>query len=192
MNGILFGIDPNETTELDLCLEAGKLKVQSWERAVEGLKAEAAEATEDRKATAAAELAAAERALAAARADVTAYVPGSGPVFVLGHLPPTRAAEADALAGEVFAVADRRQRVVLDLEWQKLVVRYAVRSHRGFRTRGGTELPFQAAAPETLDGKARAVVSDETLELYATSRILRELAMLANRRVRLDDAGKNA
>jgi len=175
---IPYGIDPDETWELDLCAALATYAVETWEHTV----ARAKEKGDD------AATSAAEKALDAARADLAGYEAGSGPVFKIGHIPNGKRAE---IGGEAMAKArleigpesEKRTRA-----WSEEVVRWSVRGHRNLRTRAGAEVAFVSEAEKWL-GVERQLVSRRTLESYQA--VVDDLAILILRSQRLGETAKN-
>jgi hypothetical protein len=188
---IAYGINPAETWEIDFHAERLRWTVENLREAARYARERAT--TEKAKPDGAAQKAEVEERLAAGfdgraaalDAELTAYTPRTGPVFVVGHIPNALRAEIVGEADEIRRLPEGAERVKRDTAWAEKVVRYAIRGHSGLRTRRGEELPFTA---EQLDGRASPARS--TLEAYQA--ILGDLAILALRSQRLDEAGKNA
>lgn len=185
-----YGIDPDETWELDFALEDGRFTLEALRREVERGRA-ALEKEQDGEKRKASEtrIAAAEKAIPALEADLAAYEPGSGPVFTVGSIPNGKRAEIQGDELEVFRLPDGKDRIVRDRAWAELVVRWSVRGHRGLRSlKTQKEIPFRSEAVE-FAGEQRQLVSRKTLDAYGP--IIGRLAVLVLRSQQLDEAEKN-
>jgi hypothetical protein len=178
MGLIPYGLNPDETWEIDFAAERAKSTVQD-------LRGAAARVTE-KDATAAKRI---EEQAAALEAELAAYVPGSGPVFVVGPIPNGMRAEIAGEAQALGSVTDDVEHARRDVAWSEKVIRWAVRGHRNLRTARGAEVAFEAEEVEW-DGRKRKLVARPTLEAYQP--ILGDLALACLRSQRLDEAGKNA
>lgn len=189
---IPYGIDPDETFELDFCLEQATGLVEIRERILRNAKERATrgDAVEGAsKPGAETELLTAEKALEAARAELAAYVPGTGPIFVVGHIPNGKRAEISGESGELAQLGPGSATEKRGREWSEGVVRWAVRGHRNLTTRSGKTIPF-VTVEETWLGEPRQLVARKTLEAYQV--VIDELALLILRAQRLGETGKNA
>lgn len=200
---IPYGVDPDETWEVDYVQESARRLIRANRAAAAVAREEAQRIDPDRlpegERQAARERV--ERVLAAAaacdaqaaklEADLAGYTPGSGPVFVVGPLPNGKRGEIRGEGLEVARLGEGKDANARDERWAEEVVRWSVRGHRGLKSRRGAELPF---VPETITwaGEPRQVVSRKTLEAYGASRVLSELALLVLDSQRLEEAGKNA
>jgi hypothetical protein len=185
-----FGLDPDETWEIDFSLEAGRMTLDGLTRAIEKRRAEiAAEKDEAKRAGIEGALAAAEKAAAKLRADLASYEPGCGPVFIVGPIPNGKKAEIDGDQYEALRLDDGKEKLARDRAWAAEVVRWSVRNHRNFLSaKSRNPIPF---VTEEVDfaGAKRTVVARRTLEAYGP--ILGDLAILVLRSQRIDEAGKN-
>lgn len=162
---IVYGLDPDETWELDYSLEVGRFRERVWGELLARAKtpAEAGEA---------------EAALTAARADLAGYAAGSGPIFIVGHVPAAKRPEIQGLGLELSKIPpDAKERPPGEFAWQREIVRWAVRGHRNLRRPSGAEVPFEAEGVP-FDGETRQVVSRRTLEVYGLSGLLQGLGGL--------------
>lgn len=198
-----FGIDESETRELDLALAEGRARVKTAEAMLADARAKLVQRVKDREAAkegealvldrlaaeADARVAEAEKALDGARRDLEAYVPGSGPVFIVGHIPSVKRAELEGERVDIFGATSAADSSKRDYEWGREVVRFAVRGHRGVRVRKG-EIPF-ASEKLKVDGNDREVVAKATLEAYGPN-LVRVVARHAWQEQFLEDAEKNA
>ncbi len=166
---MIYGIDPDETWDVDYCLESIRLRVEEARAAGPG----------------------GAEALAAAERDRGEYAPGSGPVFRVGHPPSAKAYEIMGLAAENVGKPLGAEKLGTIYRWEREVVRWSVRGHHNlrFRRRDGTtaEVPFESA-----EVAGRPVVSDKTLEVYGASGLLGPLARMVYDAQRLSEPEKNA
>jgi hypothetical protein len=186
-----FGLDPDETWEIDFSLEAGRMTLEGLGRALTKRRAElAAEKDEAKRAALEGVIASAEKAAANLEADLASYEPGCGPVFVVGPIPNGKRAEIDGESYEALRLADGKEKLARDRAWAESIVRWAVRDHRGFLSgKSRKPIPFVTEEVDFAGGK-RTVVARRTLEAYGP--ILGDLALLILRSQRIDEAGKNA
>lgn len=204
---IPVGIDPSEVWEVDFCLEAGRFAVEAWRetlaraREVEaaamvgaekgvGDDEEGAVKAKQAQAEAAEKVAAAERGLAAAEADLASYVPGTGPTFVVGHIPGARRAEIAGMMADTRAAKTDRERFPAEQAWRREVVRWAVRGHRGLFRRDGSEQAFDGRQV-ALAGETITQPTERQLEVYVGAGMLGDLCSICLRPQGLDEAGKN-
>jgi hypothetical protein len=179
---MVYGIDPDETWELDFIAEEGRLTLEMLRRHIDRMKA-------DSVADAAA-LEGAEAKAAALERDLAAHASGAGPVFLLGAIPNGKRAEIQGDSMEVLKLPEGRERLVRDREWAENVVRWGVRGHRNLVS-GKSKKPIAFATEDvTWWGEKRQVPSRKTLEAYGP--ILGDLAILILRSQRFDEAEKNA
>lgn len=185
---IPYGVNADEVWQLDFAAARGRRDLEIHRDAIERSRQlaarEADEAKREGLARAVAEL---EKKAAALEADLAAYVPGSGPVFQVGHIPNALRAELVGEAQEIDQ-ATGAERMRRDVAWSEKVVRWAVRGHDNLRGRGGTVIPF-GSDPITWEGQPRPSPDRRTLEAYQP--FLADLALLAWQSQRLDEAGKN-
>lgn len=186
-----YGIDPDETWEIDYSLEEGRFTLDALRREIERLLGDLAK-EEDPTKRKALEHAVTSATATADRleADLAAYAPGTGPIFIVGPIPNGKRAEIRGASAEVAALASGRDRSHRLREIDELVIRWGVRGHRGLVSgRSGKPIPFTT---ETVPfaGGSRAIVSEATLEAYGP--ILSSLAFLVLRSQEIDEAGKNA
>lgn len=185
-----YGVDPDETWELDYSLEEGRFTLDALRREVASARADA-EREQDPKKRSALEASAAAAASAADKleADLAAYVPGSGPIFIVGPIPNGKRAEIRGDSLELVKLPSGRERSQRNRELDELVVRWGVRGHRNLLSgRSAKPIPFETEdAP--FAGGTRKVVSAQTLEAYGP--ILTSLALLVLRSQEIDEAGKN-
>ncbi len=191
----IYALDPDETWEIDYSLEVARFRERIWEQLLVKAKAasEAAAAAlaghgdEETPVRAAAQAKAAAEAeaqaqaaaqLEAARADLTGYEAGSGPIFTVGHIPAAKRPEIQGLGLELSRIApDAKERPPGEFAWQREIVRWAVRGHRNLRWRRGGDVPF-ASELVSFDGEQRPLVSRQTLEVYGQSGLLQGLGGL--------------
>jgi hypothetical protein len=189
---IPYGLNPNETWEVDFAAERARWMAEVWRAAAASAREEVSRLEKkprppDGSDPAEVQLRVAEdleRRVRDLEAELATYAPRSGPSFIVGHIPNAMRAEILGELAELRGMPDGAERVKRDVAWSEKVVRYSVRGHTGLRDRRGAELAFVS---EPLDGRpspARA-----TLEAYQP--ILGDLANLALRSQRLDGAGKN-
>lgn len=182
---IPFGIDPEETFELDYCLALGRYEVENAEARIEQLrgKSDPAKAEETAK-----RLELLERMLQSAKEDLAAYVPGSGPIFMVGHIPNGKRAEIGGESLALLKIEGEVESAKRNREWAENVVRWAVRGHRNLKTASGADVAFITETDKWL-GAERAVVGRKTLEAYQL--VIDDLAILVLRAQRLGETGKN-
>lgn len=185
MGLIPYGVNPDETWELDFPAVRAKRQIEKLRAAAERLRAKAEKPGGEASLEAANEL---DRKRAALEAELAEYKPGTGPIFVVGHMPNALRAEIIGESDEIIALPPGVEGSRRDTAWCEKVVRWTVRGHRGLRTASGVEVPFVAEA-FTWEGQARSAPSRQTLEAY--QEILGDLAPLALLGQRLDEAGKN-
>jgi hypothetical protein len=188
---IPYGLDPDETWEIDFAEASAQRAVEEIGEKAAALKVAAeAEKDEAKRATLLAGVKAAEETKAKLEGELAAYVRGAGTIFIVGPLPNGKRAELLGESYEVTKIAPGKDHSVRDTSWSEEVVRWTVRGHRNFKSgKSGKDLPFHT---ETADfaGEKRTVVGRKTLEAYG--RFIGELALVALRSQRLDEAGKNA
>lgn len=177
---IPLGVDIAEVWEVDYCSDVGRSDVESWREVL----AKAREAEDAEK------VAAAERGLAAAEAELAGYQAGAGPVFVVGHIPGAKRAEIAGMMADVREAKTERERFPAEQAWRREVVRWAVRGHRGLRRRDGTEQAFDGVSV-TLAGETFTQPSERQLERYIAAGMLAGLCMVALRPQGMDGAEKN-
>jgi hypothetical protein len=110
--------------------------------------------------------------LVAVRPDSTIDFEFKGVTFEIGIVP-------QHVYGKWIEIAAKYQSGKIKgedlLEAQKEIVRYAVKGHRDFKYSSGEEVPFKTSKAN-VRGKNYAVVADETLEIYFSTKIITELA----------------
>lgn len=203
---VVYGIDPDETWEIDYVAATTRRTIDSLRAHAKALRERAAgtdaslapdaKTVEEGAALAAAvrvdleaRAADAEAKASAAEADLAGYVPGSGPVFVVGSIPNGKRAEILGESIETQRMEHGTEALVRDRKWSETVVRWGVRDHRNLLSgKSKQPIPFR---PETIawDGEERKVPGRKTLEAYAP--ILGDLALLVLDSQRMDEAGKN-
>lgn len=200
---IIYGIDPDETWEVDFLAAQARRLIRANRAGAEAARNDAAKIDPERTPEAEREAAATRKGAlekaaafcnekaAKLEADLAAYQPGSGPVFLVAPLPNGKRGELIGEAQEVARLDDGKECASRDLAWSEQVVRWSVRGHRNLKKRNGQEIPF---ASEDLDwaGEKRKVVGRKTLEAYGATGILGSLALLILDSQRIDEAGKNA
>lgn len=179
---IPYGIDPDETWDVDFCAEVARSGIQ-MERQVASAMREAQLTAKSPEARASLEASAARADARAkeAEADLAGYRAGSGPIFRVGAIPGRRRAELLGRHQEVSALEEGQAKALATTDWARDVVAIAVKGHRNLRTIRGAEVPF-----ELTDGR----VSDRTLEAYG--QVLVDLAWVVLSQQRLEADGKNA
>ncbi len=191
-----YGLDPDETWEIDFSLEAGRMALESMKRSLErNRNALAAEQDEAKRAAFGTIVAAVEKAIAKSEAEIAAYVPGpTSAVFVVGPIPNGKRAELDGAQYEALRL-EGKAKIASDRAWAEQVVRWGVRGHRNFLdgkrdVETGERKPIEFCAEEVdFAGGKRTVVSRRTLEAYGP--ILGDLALIVLRSQQIDEAGKN-
>jgi hypothetical protein len=196
------GIDPTETWEIDYCAAAAEHAIGIWRANVEAARAELAAlptppacTTDEAKAKNAAErkafearLAAAEKGLAEAEAELAAYVKGTGPVFTLGWMPPQKRAMVAGMMSEAHRAVTDDERLEMRADWRREVVRWTVRGHANLVNAKGEALKFDGKAV-TLDGETYTQPSARQLNAYAFLGSLADLCLAAQS---LPELEKNA
>ncbi len=172
----VYGVDPDETWEVDYCLESIKLRIERLREAVKDPSLPGA-------------------ALAEAERELEQYARGSGPIFIVGHAPSLKSYEFMGMAAEYVERPIGAEKLRDEYRWEREVVRWSVRGHRNllFRRRDGTtpEVPFEQVEASS-GGEKRKVVADRTLEVYGTSGVLGLLARMVVDSQRLTEPEKNA
>jgi len=193
----VIALDPSETWQLDFSkavleqrLEIRKHIEKEAEEKLEAVRATAPPEHPAPDAAAARELLRVRAVREEAERELAGYLPGSGPVFLVGHIPGAKKAAIDALGRSVRGIADLEERALADFRWAREVVRWSVRGHAGLRRRDGTEVAFATTA-ERFDGEPFDVVAKATIEVYAASRILAELALFIVLGQQLEEVRKN-
>lgn len=176
----LSAVDPSQTRTLDLFAAAGASMLRRAESIRDSV-------PQDDAAT----LAEANKEVEAVRAQIAGYVPGSGPLFLVGHMPGRKGAEVDGLGRIVLSHDDLVKRSVADFDWSRLIVRYSVRGHSRFTFSDGREVPFTTETLTESD-ETVSVVSRETLRVYEASKILGRLAVHSIETQRLSESEKKA
>lgn len=175
---IPYGLNPDETWEIDFASVRAKAAIRDLRAAVERMREKDPEMSMRLEGRA-----------VALEAELAAYEPGSGPIFTVGPIPNGMRAEVAGEAAAIGEVVDPVDHERRDVAWSEKVVRWSVRGHRNLRSRNGTEVPFATEEVEW-DGRKRKLVARATLEAYQM--ILGDLALACLRSQRLDEAGKNA
>ncbi len=194
---IPYGLDPDETWEVDFVEASAQRAIERFTRTAEELE-EAAKTERDpeKKAAILNGVKAAKEGRTKLAADLVKYERGTGPIFVLGPLPNAKRAEFLGESYEVGKIQADKEREVRDTAWSEDVVRWSVRGHRNFfdgkaRDEDGNQKELVFVAEEVpFCGEKRKVVGRRTLEAYG--RFIGELALVVLRSQRLDEAGKNA
>lgn len=179
---IPVGIDITETWEVDFCAEAGRQAVATWRAALE--QAEKLDPPEPGK------VETARAGLAAAEADLASYIPGSGPVVILGHIPGAKRAEIVGLLTDAGKAAER-DRFAGEQAWRREVVRWGLRGHRGMKTRAGVEQAFDGETA-TIAGERLTIATERQVERYVQAGMLGDLASIVLAGQGVTEAGKNA
>lgn len=186
-----YGIDPDETWEIDYSLEEGRFTLDALRREIERLLGDLAK-EEDPTKRKALEHAVTSATATADRleADLAAYAPGTGPIFIVGPIPNGKRAEIRGDSVELVRLDPGRERSQRSRDLDELVVRWGVRGHRNLLSgRSKKAIPFETEEVPFAGG-TRKVVATSTLEAYGP--ILSSLALLVLRSQDLDEAGKNA
>lgn len=171
-----FGTDPDETVEVDVGRYVLESRVKTRKEELEAAKPEEKEN--------------AVKALADAEAALAAHQPGGFTVTV-GHIEETAWAKIEAKQVDARKIPlDTGAAVEPAHEWQREIVKWGLRGHSGLKTKAGRDLAYGGAEVQ-LNGKARVVASDTTLELYFASKILSTIANIVFRRQVLGDELKN-
>jgi hypothetical protein len=186
------GIDPSETWDLDYVQAEGRHRLAVLKASIARQKEDApkVESAEKRAALEAA-LARAEKAAATLEADLATYERGSGPIFVIGHIPNAKRAELSGDYDEVAALADGKEYRVRDRAWAESVVRWSVKGHRNLISDTGKPILFETEEAEFGGAKVQ-VVARQTLEAYGAFNLLTALPLLILSAQQIDEAGKNA
>ncbi len=188
MGLIPYGLNPDETWELDFAEARARHELAILADVEKRLRADAAKLNGDEQAAVAAEADAVAEKAAALRADLAAYEPRSGPVFTVGAIPNAMRAEIAGERQEIDRMEPGTERSRREVASSEKIVRWAIRGHSNLRSRSGAPVPFVA---ETIawEGQSRSAPARVTLEAYQP--ILSDLALQALLAQRIDEAGKN-
>lgn len=187
---IPYGIDPDETWELDFVEASARRTIGRLEEELAKAKERAEkEKDEKKRETLLDQVKAAEDAKAKLETDLAGYTPGTGPIFTLGPIPNGKRAELLGETIEVERAEGPKEAAIKDTAWAENVVRWSVRGHRNLKSgKSGKALPFHTEKV-SFAGEEREVVARKTLEAYG--RFLGDLALVVLRSQRIDEAGKN-
>lgn len=194
-----IGIEPTETWEADLCLEDLKYAVELREALVKRAKAdrdalpaiaspEDPEAAQAAKDEAEARVRASEDELAAARKQLQEYQPGSGPMFVIGHIPPRHRARVAGIMQDAARAGTAEDQLERQYAWRCEAVRWGVRGHRNLKSGGGREVAFESR-DEVDGGDTYKVPTERQIKRYG--QILGALANVCLQGQRLPEPEKN-
>jgi hypothetical protein len=188
MGLIPYGLNPDETWQVDFAAERARDELQVLADTVADLREQATRAGAP-VSEIEARAAKVEEKAKQLEAELAAYTPKSGPVFTIGPIPNGLRAE---IAGERMEIsrlewgAERERR---EAAWSEKVVLNAVRGHENLRSRSGAAVPFGA---DSITGPAGAHACPNRKTIEAYQPILHDLAHLCLKSQRLDEAGKNA
>lgn len=179
----VYGVDPDETWEVDYCLESIRIRIEQLHETIANPRTKSDVRLRS------------QEAVVVAEREQEQYERGSGPMFLVGHAPTLKTYELMGMAAEGMGRSVSGDKLCDVYRWEREVVRWSVRGHRNLRFRrhdGSTaDVQFEQSDAES-GGAKRVVVADRTLEVYGASGMLGPLALMISDSQRLSESEKNA